>query len=41
MKENISDKLKKELIGVYPTDTLYGGLGSALSKKAVEKIYKA
>jgi L-threonylcarbamoyladenylate synthase len=41
MKENISDKLKKELIGVYPTDTLYGVLGSALSKKAVEKIYKA
>ncbi len=41
MKETISDKLKKEQIGVYPTDTLYGVLGSALSKKAVEKIFKA
>ncbi|HOW60774.1 MAG TPA: L-threonylcarbamoyladenylate synthase [Candidatus Moranbacteria bacterium] len=27
-------------IGVFPTDTLYGVVGSALSKKSVERIYK-
>src|SRR3972149_1783893 len=27
-------------VGVLPTDTLYGLVGSALSKKAVERIYK-
>ncbi len=32
--------LKKDGIGVLPTDTIYGLVGSALSKKAVEKIYK-
>lgn len=41
MKESVAEKLKKEMVGVYPTDTLYGVVGSALSKKAVEKIYKA
>ena len=32
--------LKKNGIGVMPTDTIYGLVGSALSKKAVERIYK-
>ncbi len=31
--------LKKGAIGVFPTDTLYGVVGSALSKKAVERIF--
>jgi len=41
-------KLKKEIVpiirsggvGVLPTDTLYGLVGSALSEKVVERIYK-
>ena len=32
--------LKKGGIGVLPTDTIYGLVGAALSKKAVERIYK-
>ncbi len=32
--------LKKDGIGVLPTDTIYGLVGSALSKKAVERIYR-
>ncbi|OGM89422.1 threonylcarbamoyl-AMP synthase [Candidatus Wolfebacteria bacterium RBG_13_41_7] len=44
----ISKKINKKIIqtligggiGVLATDTLYGLVGSALSKKAVEKIYK-
>jgi L-threonylcarbamoyladenylate synthase len=32
--------LKKGGIGVVPTDTLYGIVGSAFSKRAVERIYK-
>ncbi len=32
--------LKKGGVGVIPTDTLYGLVGSAFSKEAVEKIYK-
>jgi L-threonylcarbamoyladenylate synthase len=32
--------LKKDGVVITPTDTLYGVLGSVLSKKAVEKIYK-
>jgi len=32
--------LKDNGVGVIPTDTLYGLVGKALSKKAVEKIYK-
>ncbi len=32
--------LKNDGIGVLPTDTLYGIMGSAFSKKAVERIYK-
>ena len=33
-------KLIAGKVGVLPTDTLYGLVGSALSKKAVERIYK-
>jgi L-threonylcarbamoyladenylate synthase len=33
--------LKKGGVGVLPTDTIYGLVGSALSRDAVEKIYKA
>ena len=32
--------LKEGVIGVIPTDTIYGIVGSALDKKAVKKIYK-
>lgn len=32
--------LKKDGIGVVPTDTLYGLVGSAFSKKAINRIYK-
>lgn len=32
--------LKKGGVGVIPTDTLYGVVGSAFSKKTVERIYK-
>lgn len=38
--EKIVRKLLAERVGVLPTDTLYGIVGSALSKKAVERIYK-
>lgn len=43
--KNISQKdivfiVKRGGIGVLPTDTLYGIVGSALSKKAVERIYQ-
>ena len=33
--------IKKDGIGVFPTDTLYGVVGSAFSKSAVERIYAA
>lgn len=36
----IIDSLKKGKIGVIPTDTIYGIVGSALNKKTVKKIYK-
>ncbi len=32
--------LKKGGIGVIPTDTVYGLVGSALSRAAVERIYR-
>jgi L-threonylcarbamoyladenylate synthase len=32
--------LKNDGVGVIPTDTLYGLVGSAFSKKAINKIYK-
>ncbi len=37
----VVNNLKKGAIGIFPTDTLYGVVGSALSKKAVERIYHA
>lgn len=43
MKNNwktAEDILKKDGVVVLPTDTLYGIIGRALSKKSVEKIYK-
>lgn len=36
----IVEILKKGGVGVIPTDTIYGLVGSALSKKAVERIYR-
>ncbi|MCX6753356.1 MAG: L-threonylcarbamoyladenylate synthase [Candidatus Nomurabacteria bacterium] len=38
--KGVIKSLKKDGIGIIPTDTLYGIVGSAFSKKAVEKIYK-
>ncbi|MES2224079.1 MAG: L-threonylcarbamoyladenylate synthase [Patescibacteria group bacterium] len=38
MKE-IIETIKARGIGVMPTDTMYGIVGSALNKKAVERIY--
>jgi L-threonylcarbamoyladenylate synthase len=35
------DTLKRGGIGVLPTDTIYGLVGKALSRKAVLRIYKA
>lgn len=32
--------IKKDGIGVIPTDTLYGLVGSAFSQKAIDRIYK-
>lgn len=39
-KEKIVAILKNCGIGVMPTDTLYGIVGAALSREAVERIYK-
>ncbi len=36
----ITEIIKKEGIGVIPTDTILGLVGSAFSKKVVEKIYE-
>lgn len=38
--KNVIEIIKKGGIGVLPTDTILGIVGSAYSKKAVEKIYK-
>ena len=38
-KKDIYQIIKSGGIGVYPTDTLYGVVGGAHSKSAVEKIY--
>lgn len=38
--DEIAHKLKKDAVGVLPTDTIYGLLGSALNRKVVERIYK-
>src|SRR3989338_11017033 len=37
---NIVTILKQGGIGVLPTDTIYGLVGSALSQRAVKRIYK-
>lgn len=41
LKESESAMVLKGGIGVFPTDTLYGVVGSAFSKTAVERIYAA
>lgn len=38
--QNVTQLLKRGGVGVMATDTIYGIVGSALSKKAVERIYK-
>ena len=38
--KKIIDILKHDGVGVMPTDTLYGLVGSAFSEKAIERIYK-
>lgn len=38
--EKAKEILKNDGVVILPTDTLYGIIGRALSKKAVEKIYK-
>lgn len=40
MKIDIYTILKRGGVGILPTDTLYGLVGSAFSKKAVARIYK-
>jgi L-threonylcarbamoyladenylate synthase len=44
IKKNFSSEIKELVlkggIGVIPTDTIYGVVGSAFSKKTVERIYK-
>lgn len=40
MDAEIINLLKKGEVGVLPTDTIYGLVGSALKKSAVEKIYQ-
>jgi len=37
---NCIDLLKKEGVGVIPTDTVYGLVAQALSKKAVKRLYR-
>lgn len=37
---SVKAALKKGGVGVLPTDTIYGLVGSALNKRAVERIYK-
>ena len=39
-KKNITKIIKEGGVGVLPTDTLYGLVGLALNKKAVERIYR-
>ncbi len=39
-KKNIVKIIKEGGIGILPTDTLYGLVGLALNKKAVERIYR-
>ena len=37
--KKIIDQLKNGKIGIIPTDTIYGIMGSALKPEVVEKIY--
>lgn len=39
-KRTVIQMLKTGAIGVLPTDTIYGVVGSALNKRVVERIYK-
>lgn len=36
---NLAARIKKDAVGILPTDTLYGIVGRAESKEAVKKIY--
>lgn len=38
--KEIGEDIKKGLIGVIPTDTIYGIVCSAMNKKSVERLYK-
>jgi len=38
--KEIGEDIKKGLIGVIPTDTIYGIVCSAMNKKSIEKLYK-
>lgn len=38
--KQVAETIKKEGVGVLPTDTLFGLVGSAFSKEAILKIYK-
>ena len=40
MEKTIVQILEHEGVGVFPTDTIYGIVGSALSRKAVRRIYR-
>lgn len=40
MDQNVIELLKGGGVGILPTDTLYGLVGRALSKKTVERIYR-
>src|SRR3989344_1179271 len=40
VREDIASTFRAGGVGVLPTDTLYGLVGSALDKRVVERIYK-
>src|SRR3989344_7841537 len=40
MRKDIAKILRRGGVGVLPTDTLYGMVGSALKKETVERIYR-
>jgi len=40
MYANLTNKIKDGAVGIMPTDTIYGLVGSALSPAVVEKIYE-
>jgi len=40
MNQDIVSLLKNGQVGILPTDTLYGLVGSALNKDTIERIYK-